>query len=107
LLKANEDNIKIWRVPCMRGILVGSGGVIRNVKVGFSWTTLFFGVLVPLFRGDFKWFIIMLLCDFTIVAWFIFPFIYNRIYIKDLIEKGYKPHERDLAARIREAGITI
>ena len=36
-------------------------GMIRQAPVGFSWTTLFFGFLVPLFRGDWVWFIIMLL----------------------------------------------
>lgn len=34
---------------------------VKQVKVGFSWTTFFFGFFVPLFRGDIKWFLIMLL----------------------------------------------
>ncbi|GAB5056825.1 hypothetical protein COSHB9_12130 [Companilactobacillus alimentarius] len=27
----------------------------KNVKVGFSWTEMFFGFWTPVFRGDFKW----------------------------------------------------
>lgn len=29
-------------------------GQVKMVKDGFSWTTLFWGALVPLFRGDGK-----------------------------------------------------
>ena len=35
----------------------------KQVKIGFSWTMFFFGFWVPLFRGDWKWLIIMLLLD--------------------------------------------
>ena len=38
-----------------------TSGLIKKGRVGFSWTTLIFGALVPLVRGDLKWFIIMLL----------------------------------------------
>jgi len=68
-------------------------GVAKQVKLGFSWTTFFFGGFVPLIRGDLKWFAIMwLLSIFTFgLAWFVFPFLYNKIYIKDMMEKGYVP----------------
>lgn len=62
--------------------------------IGFSWETLFFGCLIPLFRGDWKWFFIMLIAigpsaGFSNV---IFGFIYNGIYTRDLLEnKGYRP----------------
>lgn len=29
-------------------------GVIKQVKAGASWTALFFGAWVPIFRGDWK-----------------------------------------------------
>ena len=67
-------------------------GLIKEAPVGFSWTTLFFGMFPALFRGDFKWTLIMLVAGFVTVgfAFFVFAFIYNRLYITSLIEKGYK-----------------
>ena len=67
-------------------------GIIKTAPVGFSWTTLFFGGFPSLFRGDIKWFIIQLIVDcFTFcVAVFVFPFICNKLYIKNLLEKGFK-----------------
>ena len=35
--------------------------VIKSVPIGFSWTIVLFGSFVPLFRGDLKWFFIMIL----------------------------------------------
>ena len=67
-------------------------GLIKQAPVGFSWTTLFFGMFPALFRGDFKWTLIMLLAGlFTAgLAFVIFAFIYNRLYITSMIEAGYK-----------------
>ena len=66
-------------------------GVTKEVKKGFSWTMLFFGVFVPLVRGDWKWFLISLIAGFVTVgiSWLIFPFFYNKIYLNELLEKGY------------------
>jgi len=66
---------------------------IRDVPIGFSWTTLLFGVFVPLLRGDIKWFFIFLVLAIITggVAWLVIPFIYNKIYVKGLISKGYVP----------------
>jgi len=70
-----------------------TSNALKEVKLGFSWTTFFFSIFVPLFRGDFLWFIIMLVIDVLTLglAWIIFAFIYNGRYIKNLLEKGYIP----------------
>ena len=92
----------------MTGALISNTGVIKNVKIGFSWTTLFFGGFVPLVRGDLKWFVIMWIsAALTLgIAWIIWPFFYNKIYIKDLIEKGYRPQAgSELEEALIEKGI--
>ena len=67
-------------------------GQVKIVKEGFSWTMLFFGIFVPLYRGDWKWFLIILVANIFTYGWasVVFAFIYNKIYINDLLEKGYK-----------------
>lgn len=83
--------------------LVNETGVEKEVKDGFSWTTLFFGMFVPLIRGDLKWAIIMfvihsllaplsmmLLGIPNLVASVIFAVKYNGIFIRELREKGYR-----------------
>ena len=67
-------------------------GVTKQVKAGFSWTMLFFGVFVPLVRGDWKYFIISLIAGvFTFgLSWLVFPFFYNKLYLNDLLNNGYK-----------------
>jgi hypothetical protein len=69
-----------------------NSGELRQAPVGFSWTTLLFGCFPALFRGDWKWFSIQLLIAlFTYgLSTFVFMFIYNKLYIKELINKGYK-----------------
>ena len=69
--------------------------VLGNVKaapVGFSWTVLFFGFFPALFRSDWKWAVIMFLCALISggLSGLVFMFIYNKLYIKDLIGKGYQ-----------------
>jgi len=65
---------------------------VKEAPVGFSWSTLFLGVFVPLYRGDWKWAIIIFLTNIITlgVSWIVFPFIYNKLYIKEIIKKGYK-----------------
>ena len=75
--------------------------VQKTAKVGFSWTSLFFGFLVPLVRGDMKWMAIQLVVvTLTFgLAYFVVPFVYNKIYIRELLEKGYTPiseEDRDI-----------
>ena len=75
-------------------------GEVKQVKVGFSWTELFFGWWVPLFRGDWFWFLIQLAAivvatlpmifmyplSFGGVVNLVFSFIYNKLYAQRLIE---------------------
>ena len=67
-------------------------GQIREAPVGFSWTCLFFGFLPAFFRSDLNWGAAMIVCALITagLCWFIFPFIYNKIYIKGLVNNGYK-----------------
>jgi TM2 domain-containing membrane protein YozV len=65
-------------------------GIIKKAPVGFSWTTLFFSGFPALFRGDITWFIIQVLLCWTGISFIIFAFIYNKIYLKKLLEKGFK-----------------
>ena len=73
--------------------LRNKNGVLTECKVGFSWTNLFFGFLTPLFRADIKWAIIqfvLAIVSYSVSLW-VFPFFYNKIYIKNLLNKGYYP----------------
>lgn len=82
-------------------LLNQSNGAVKEVKVGFSWTTFFFGFLVPLFRGDLKWAAIMIVLSIALgvptagigsgVVGIVFSFMYNKFYTKDLLAKGYEP----------------
>ena len=64
---------------------------IKEAPVGFSWTTLFFGAFVALFRGDWTWALIMLIAQFITfgLVGILFGFIYNRLYIEGLLKQGY------------------
>ncbi|MDQ0195855.1 DUF2628 domain-containing protein [Paenibacillus wynnii] len=95
--------------------LSNNAGVIKEVKVGFSWTTFFFGFFPALFRGDLKWAAIMLITAiavgiFTagIGAWIpgiIFSFVYNKVFIKEMLEKGYRPADEHSQAILQGKGI--
>lgn len=84
----------------MKIYVKNEAGMTKELKIGWSWTTFFFGVFVPLIRGDLKWFAIMFLTNIlvgTVTAGFgllgtpfLFAFFYNKVYAKDLYEKGYR-----------------
>lgn len=95
-------------------------GLTKDGFYGFSWTTLFFGPFVPLFRGDFLTFlgylaIVMLIGLITAgiggyFCFIIWAFFYNGYYTKKLIENGYKffgTHEQNSeAAKVLGVQIT-
>ena len=64
-----------------------------EAPLGYSWTTLFFGLFPAVFRGDWKWAGIMLLVGiftYGLLVILIFPFIYNRLYLKKMLRRGWK-----------------
>mgnify|MGYP000710947803 CR=1 FL=1 len=90
-------------------------GISKKVKLGFSWTTFFFGLFVPLIRGDLKWAGIflglsILAGSFTFgigstVVGIVMSFKYNQIYAKGLIENGWKAVSDFDAKILKENGI--
>jgi hypothetical protein len=66
-------------------------GQIKIGKFGYSWTYLFFGFFVPLFRSELGVAALHLL--FSIVTFglwnLIVSFLYNKQYTNRLLEKGY------------------
>jgi hypothetical protein len=71
--------------------LKNSIGMVKECPQGFSWTTLFFGLFVPLLRGDLKNALIMgivglLTCG---ISWLVFPVFYNKTYINSLLMQGF------------------
>ena len=87
-------------------------GSIKEAPVGFSWTTFFFGFFPALFRSDFKWAIIqfvLALITFNLSG-LVFMFIYNKLYITDLIGSGYKARSiasGDMSAAAARLGMNI
>ncbi len=84
-------------------------GMKIQVTDGFSWTTLLFGPLVPLFRGDGKWFFIMLISGLLTygISSFVFPFFYNEVYIKALLEKGFYATDKTTAQWLRNNNLIV
>ena len=106
-------------------IKLTNGEKEKICKIGFSWTTLFFRWWVPLLRGDWLWFLIMLVVtpqvldegwrgtglelrlyasenswsgmSFTIggILAILMAVMYNRIYIRGLLKKGYVTNIED------------
>ena len=83
--------------------------VTKEAPVGFSWTILFFGPFPPIFRGDWKWGLIILVAAFLTfgLSSFIFMFIYNKLYLKSLLEQGYTSIDSDEVLNPVEAKIQM
>jgi len=68
-----------------------TSGLTRKGYFGFSWTYLFFGWWVPMFRGELG--VAALHLVFTVVTlglWqIIVAFLYNKQYMTRMLEKGY------------------
>lgn len=84
-------------------------GVTKQVKLGFSWTMLFFGFFVPLFRGDLKWTLLSVVLSIVTggLAWFVLPFIYNKSYIKGLLYAGWLPADDHSRSAMLAKGLPV
>lgn len=76
-----------------------ASGLVRKGFHGFSWTYLFFGWWVPLFRGEIGIAILHLIVTiFTFGLWqLIVAFLYNRQYMTRMLEKGYQLSDTEAA----------
>ena len=74
-------------------IVLRMNGLKKKVSTGYSFKSLFFGFLYPIARGDYKGASRHFIYGcFTFGLNILFtPFLYNRKYIKEMIEKGWKP----------------
>jgi len=68
-----------------------SSGMIKTGLYGFSWTYLFFGWFVPLFRGELGVGALHLLFTFcTFGFWqLIVSFLYNKQYMTRMLSNGW------------------
>ena len=72
--------------------LKNNNGIVKEVKIGFSWTILLFGGLPFLFRGMPVWALSIFISSFF-CCWIpsiIMAFIGNRITASYYLENGYK-----------------
>lgn len=77
----------------MKKYVVASNGFeIKRAPIGFSWTTFFFSFFPAIFRNDWKWAGIMFVAYLFLygLVGIIMSFLYNKLYLKDLLNKGYK-----------------
>lgn len=89
----------------------------KQCKAGFSWTVFFFGFFPALFRGDWKWLLIILGIDLVTGFWsfglvssvanIVFAFIYNKLYINDLLSAGYTPADESSKNALLAKGFTV
>lgn len=89
-------------------------GQLKQAKIGFSWTTFFFGFFPALLRGDTKWALIIVIIELltgsftfgggTVLTCLVFAFLYNRAYINELLSQGYKPASEGDRAALRMKG---
>lgn len=82
-------------------------GQYKTAPIGFSWTTLFFGCFPSMFRSDWKWTLIQLVLAIITcgLSWLVMPFIYNKLYIKELLSKGFIPIDENQSRYLVAKGI--
>jgi len=73
-----------------------ANGLSKNGYYGFSWTYLFFGGLVPLFRGEITIAVLHILLSFITfgLSNIVFAFLYNRQFMQRQITAGFRLADR-------------
>ena len=85
-------------------VMLKKGNLTKKGFVGFSWTTLFFGVLVPVIRFDIVGIVVAFIL--TILTWglfqLVFCFVYNKFYTVRLLRDGWEPLDKESERILRE-----
>ena len=70
-------------------------GIVKNGYIGFCWTYLFFGWIVPIIRGEIGVGVLHLVLTFVSLGLFqlVMPFLYNKQFMTRQLTSGW-----DLAA---------
>lgn len=89
---------------------------VKQTKLDFSWTVLFFGCWPMLFRADWKWFFITFAANFILAilffpVMFVFNIVmsinYNKLYVKELLAQGFVPADNASRNAILTKGIVL
>lgn len=82
-----------------------NGVDVKTAPVGFSWTMFFFGGWPCIFRQHWLWGIGMIIASMLTygIAGIVGAFFYNKVYIKSLVDKGYRV--RTLPPNLTEEGL--
>lgn len=90
---------------------------VKTTKVGFSWTTFFFGFFPAVFREDWRWAAIIFMLEMILyvltlgygfwIMGIIFAFFYNRIYINELLKKGFEPTDDSSMSALKHRNFQI
>jgi hypothetical protein len=67
-------------------------GVIKYGKYGFSWTYLFFGFFIPLYRGELGVGVLHIIFSMLTLGFsnLIFAFIYNKQFMLRMLTTGWE-----------------
>ncbi|WFP21035.1 hypothetical protein P6165_15975 (plasmid) [Lactiplantibacillus plantarum] len=89
-------------------------GKIKSSPLGISWTTFFFGVFAPLFRGDWLGaFGVLSVTSYvispiaTLVIQIAVAVFYNYIYISRLLAKGYELYDANDIELVKKHGYNV
>ena len=101
------------KINVKRAILE-NGTLRKEVKFGFSWGAFFLGFIYPLIKEDYMVagisFVVisiasMIFFPLIFVLSMVFGFLYNKMYVKNLIKQGWHPFTEEDAQILRMNGI--